>query len=146
MANFNLVLLIGNLTRDVELSYTPSNTSVAHFGLAVNRKWTGQDKQPHEEVCFVDCVAFSKLAENLNKYVKKGQPLLISGRLIFEAWQGKDGTKHSKHKVVVESFQFLDSAKKESVDENKSSKPIPNRQPADDVFNTPVEDDEKPVL
>jgi len=107
MANFNKVILLGNLTRDPQLSYTPSQTAVVDFGIATNRRWTGQDGQQREEVCFVDCKAFGKAAENINKYCKKGRPLMLEGRLTFDSWTGQDGVKKSKLRVTVESFQFL---------------------------------------
>jgi len=107
MANFNKVILLGNLTRDPQLSYLPSQTPVVDFGLATNRRWTGQDGQQREETCFVDCRAFGKPAETINKYCKKGNPLLIEGRLTFDSWTGQDGTKRSKHRITVESFQFI---------------------------------------
>lgn len=105
--NFNKVILGGNLTRDPSLSYTPNQTAVADFGMAVNRKWKSQGGEQKEEVCFVDCVAFGKVAENINKYMHKGDPFFIEGRLTFDSWTAQDGTKRSKHKVVVESFQFM---------------------------------------
>ena len=107
MANFNKVILLGNLTRDPQLSYTPSQTAVVDFGIATNRRWNGQDGQQREEVCFVDCKAFGKAAENINKYCKKGRPLMLEGRLTFDSWTGQDGVKKSKLRVTVESFQFL---------------------------------------
>ena len=110
MANFNKVLLIGNLTRDPQLSYTPSQTAVVEFGLAVNRNWTGQDGQKKEETCFVDCTAFGKRAETINKYLTKGRPVLVEGRLTFSSWTAQDGTKRSRLRVTVENFQFLGSA------------------------------------
>ncbi len=110
MANFNKVILLGNLTRDPQLSYLPSQTPVVDFGLAVNRTWTSQDGQKKEEVCFVDCRTFGKPAETINKYCKKGRPLLVEGRLTFDSWTGKDGQKHSRLRVTVESFQFISSA------------------------------------
>ncbi|OQA00614.1 MAG: Single-stranded DNA-binding protein [Planctomycetes bacterium ADurb.Bin401] len=110
MANFNKVILLGNLTRDPQLSYLPSQTPVVDFGLATNRRWTGQDGQQREEACFVDCRAFGKPAETINKYCKKGRPLLIEGRLTFDSWTGQDGTKRSKLRVTIESFQFVSSA------------------------------------
>ena len=81
MANFNKVLLMGNLTRDPQLSYTPNQTAVVDFGLAVNRKWTGQDGSQRDETCFVDCQAFGRQAENINKYLKKGNPLFVEGKV-----------------------------------------------------------------
>ncbi len=107
MANFNKVLLIGNLTRDPQLSYLPSQTAVVDFGLAVNRRWTGKDGQDKNEVCFVDCRAFGRTAENINKYLSKGRPLFVEGRLTFDSWTAQDGTKRSRHRVTVENFQFL---------------------------------------
>jgi len=107
MANFNKVMLMGNLTRDPQLSYLPSQTPVVEFGLAINRKWTSKEGESKEEVCFVDCRAFGRPAETLNKYMKKGRPLFVEGRLAFEQWTAQDGTKRSRHRVVVENFQFL---------------------------------------
>lgn len=110
--NYNKVLLIGNLTRNPQLSYLPSQTAVVDFGLAVNRKWKSKGGEEKDETCFVDCKAFGRTAENLNKYLNKGDPLFIEGRLTFESWTAQDGMKRSKHKIVVESFQFLGKAEK----------------------------------
>ena len=107
MANLNKVMLIGNLTRDPQLSYLPSQTAVVEFGLAINRKWTGKDGEKKEETCFVDCRAFGRPAENINKYLSKGRPIFIEGRLTFDSWTAQDGSKRSKHRLTVENFQFL---------------------------------------
>jgi single-strand DNA-binding protein len=107
MSNINKILLMGNLTRDPQLSYTPSQTAVVDFGLAVNRRWTSRDGEKKEETCFVDCRAFGRTAENLNKYMSKGRPLFVEGRLTFDSWTAQDGTKRSKHRVTIENFQFL---------------------------------------
>lgn len=107
MAGYNKVILVGNLTRDPQMSYLPSQTPVTELGLAVNRRWRGQDGQQREEVCFVDCRAYGRSAETLNQYMKKGNPILIEGRLQFDQWEGKDGQRRSKHRVIVERFQFL---------------------------------------
>ena len=109
MAAYNKILLIGNLTRDPQLSYLPSQTPVVEFGLATNRKWTGQDGSQREETCFVDCRAFGKQAETINKYLTKGRQVFIEGRLTFDSWTAQDGTKRSKHRVTVETFQFIGS-------------------------------------
>jgi single-strand DNA-binding protein len=109
MPNLNKVFLMGNLTRDPQLKYTPSQMAVCDFGLAINRKWKGNDGQMHEEVCFVDCTAWSRTAENIQKYVTKGRPLFVEGRLHYHTWDGPDGKKRSKLDVVVDSFQFIDS-------------------------------------
>jgi single-strand DNA-binding protein len=110
VANFNKVLLMGNLTRDVELRHTQGGTALAKFGLAVNRKFTvnGESK---EETCFVDLTAWGKQAELLNQYVRKGSQLFVEGRLQFSTWESQEGGKRSKLEVVVENFQFLGSAR-----------------------------------
>lgn len=109
MASFNKVIMLGNLTRDPQLSYTPSQTAVVDFGLAMNRRWVGQDGSQKEETCFVDCRMFGKRAEVINKYLRKGQPLFVEGRLSFESWTAQDGSKRSRHRVTVEEFQFISS-------------------------------------
>lgn len=108
MASFNQVILVGNLTRDPELRYLPSETAVAEFGLAINRRFTVNGEQ-REEVCFVDCAAFGKSGETINQYCHKGSSLLVSGRLKYDSWEATDGGKRSKLSVVVDSFQFLGS-------------------------------------
>ncbi len=107
MANFNKVILLGNLTRDPQLSYLPSQTPVVEFGLAINRKWTAQDGSQRDETCFVDCQMYGKRAEVINKYLKKGNPLFVEGRLKFDSWQAQDGSKRSKLRVFVENFEFI---------------------------------------
>ncbi|UCD76658.1 MAG: single-stranded DNA-binding protein [Phycisphaerales bacterium] len=109
MANYNKVLLIGNLTRDVELKYTPANQAVANIGLAVNRRYKTAEGEQREETTFVDCEAWGRTAEVMNQYLAKGRPVFIEGRLKLDTWTDKDGGKRSKHRVVVENFQFIDS-------------------------------------
>jgi len=109
MASYNKVILLGNLTRDPQLSYLPSQTPVVEFGLATNRKWKAQDGSAREEVCFVDCRAYGRQAETLSKYCQKGRPLLIEGRLTLDQWEDKDGGKRSKHRVTIENFTFVDA-------------------------------------
>ena len=117
--NFNRIMLGGNITRDPQLSYLPSQTAVVEFGMAVNRKWKSKEGEQKEEVCFVDLRAFGKTAENLNKYIHKGDPLFIEGRLTFDSWTAQDGTKRSKHRVTVDNFQFLGQGKKEPDGESR---------------------------
>jgi len=109
MASLNKILLMGNLTRDPQLSYTPNQTAVVDFGIAVNRRWKDQSGNDKEDVCFVDCRAFGKTAETINKYLVKGRPVFIEGRLTLDSWTAQDGSKRSKHRVTVENFQFLPS-------------------------------------
>ncbi len=107
MASFNKVILMGNLTRDPQLSYLPSQMPVVEIALAVNRNWTSKDGEKKEEVCFVDCKAFGKQAETLNKYMSKGRPLLVEGHLQLSSWEDKEGNKRSKMRVVIDQFQFV---------------------------------------
>lgn len=100
-------MLIGNLTRDPQLSYLPSQTPVVEFGLAINRTFRKQDGSQGEETCFVDCQMFGKRAEVVNQYLKKGDPIFVEGRLKFDSWQAQDGSKRSKLRVFVENFEFL---------------------------------------
>src|SRR4029077_12780730 len=110
MANFSKVPLMGNLTRDIELRHTPNNTPVAQLGLAINRRWRDANGETKEETTFVDCDAFGKTAENLAKFFSKGRPIFIEGRLKLDTWKDKtDGSNRSKLKVVVDSFEFVDS-------------------------------------
>ena len=109
MANYNKVILAGNLTRDPQLSYLPSNTPVCEFGMAINRKWKAQTGEMREDTCFVDLRAYGRQAETLNQYMSKGKPLLVEGRLKYDQWEAKDGGKRSKVYVVAETFQFLGS-------------------------------------
>ncbi len=124
--NFNKVILAGNITRDPQLSYTPNQTAVVDFGMAINRNWKGKDGEKREETCYVDCRAFSKGAENINKYVKKGDPLMVEGRLTYDSWEGKDGVKRNKLRVTVENFQFMGQPKSEPRPEPKSE-PAPEK-------------------
>ncbi len=109
MANFNKVLLLGNLTRDPEVRSTKTGTQVCKFGLAVNRKWKGQDGQMNESTCFVDLTAFGRQAEVIGQYCNKGRPVFIEGRLEFNSWTSQDGQKRNKLEVIVENFQLLGS-------------------------------------
>ncbi len=114
MANLNKVMLIGNLTRDVELRSLPSGNAVAQIGLAINRNWTGQDGEKREEVTYVDCEAWGKTGEIMAKYLSKGKPVYVEGRLKLDTWDDKEsGQKRSKMRVVVENFQFLDSGNRQ---------------------------------
>ena len=108
-ANFNKVLLMGNLTRDVELKYTPNNQPVAAFGIAMNRRYRTRDGEDREDTTFVDCEAWGRTAEVMNQYLAKGRPVFLEGRLKLDQWQDKDGNNRSKLRVVVENFQFIDS-------------------------------------
>ena len=126
MANLNKVLLMGNLTRDPELRSLPSGSPICKMGMAINRRFRDQSGEMREQTCFVDLTAFGRQAETLNQYMKKGNPLLIDGRLQFSKWTGKDGQNRSKLEVVVENFQFLGGGRSDG----EGAKPAPAAQPA----------------
>ncbi len=110
MANFNKVILAGNLTRDPELRYTPKGTAVVKMGMAINRTWKSESGEAKEEVTFVDVDVWGRQAEVIAQYMRKGRPLLVEGRLRLDTWEDKNThQKQSKLKVVLESFSFLDS-------------------------------------
>jgi single-strand DNA-binding protein len=110
MASFNKVILVGNLTRDPELRYTPKGVAIAKVGLAINRYWTSESGEKKEEVTFVDVDVFGRTAENVGQYMRKGRPILIEGRLRLDQWDDKQsGQKRSRLGVVAESVQFLGS-------------------------------------
>ena len=105
---FNKIILVGNLTRDIELRYTNGGTALAKTAIATTRKFTANGEKK-EEVCFVDITFFGRSAEIANQYLRKGSKCLVEGRLMFEQWTDQAGQKRSKHSVTVESMQMLDS-------------------------------------
>ena len=112
MPNLNSVSLIGNLTRDPELRVTPKGTAICSFSIAINRKWKDEGGQAQEEVTYVDCEAWGKAGETIAKYVTKGRPLYVGGRLKLDQWEDKTThEKKSRMKVVCENFQFLSDGK-----------------------------------
>ena len=106
MVSFNKVILIGNLTKDPEIRYTPSGTPVANIRLAVNHKYKQADELK-EEVCYIDVVVFGKQAESCGQYLNKGQSVVVEGRLQERRWETEDGQKRSKHEVVAQSVRFM---------------------------------------
>ena len=119
MASFNKVILMGRLTRDPQLSYLPSQTAVVEFSLATSRTYKKQDGSQAEDVCFTDCQMFGKRAEVINKYLHKGDPLFVEGRLKFDSWQAQDGSKRSKLRVFVENFEFMGGGKSNNNQNNQ---------------------------
>jgi single-strand DNA-binding protein len=105
---FNKVILVGNLTRDIELRYTQGGMAIANAAIATSRKFTSNGEKK-EEVCFVDITFFARSAEIANQYLRKGSKVLIEGRLNFDQWVDQNGQKRSKHSVAVETMQMLDS-------------------------------------
>jgi len=109
MPSYNKVILVGHLTRNPEVRYTQNQTPVANTGLGINRRWKTQDGQEHDEVCFVDLTVWGSRAEAMAKYFKKGDPILVEGRLALERWTAKDGTNRQKLYVNVEVWRFVGS-------------------------------------
>ena len=129
MANLNKVMLIGNLTRDPELRYTPKGTAVADIGLAINRIWNNDQGQRQEETTFVDVTLWGRQAELAEKYLGKGRGVYIEGRLQLDTWDDKEtGKKRSKLKVVGENLQFLPDGKAGSGGSNGGSSSRPQSQ------------------
>ena len=141
MANFNKVILAGNLTRDPELRYTPKGTAVARITLAVNRTYTGSEGgEKKEEVSFVDVDIWGRQAEVIAQYMKKGRPLLVEGRLKQDTWEDKNTKqKQSKLKVVLESFSFIDSGNR-----GGDGAPAPARPSASAAAPAPEPQDAEP--
>ena len=107
---YNKVIMIGNLTRDIELKYLPSGSAIANGAIATSHKYKMQSGEQKEEVCFLDFSVFGKQGEVLNQYVRKGSKVMLEGRLIFEQWNDQaSGAKRSRHTLRVENFKFLDS-------------------------------------
>ncbi len=106
---YNKVVLVGNLTRDVEVRYSQGGAAIGKVGIATSHKWKSQTGEQKEEVMFIDLTFFGRTAEIANQYLHKGSKVLIDGRLVLEQWTAQDGTKRSKHSITVESMKMLDS-------------------------------------
>jgi single-strand DNA-binding protein len=154
MAYLNKVFLIGNLTRDPELRVTPKGTAICQFGLAVNRQFKDESGQTRDETTFVDIEAWGKQGELVSKYLTKGSPAMVEGRLKLDQWEDKtSGQKRSKMKVVLENVQFLSSrgngggggaaAPSDDVDQTHSAppSPAPRGKPAPAAAQEHVDDD-----
>ena len=152
MASFNKVILLGNLTRDPEVRYTPKGTAVAELGMAVNRVYTAENGEKREETTFVDVTLWGRTAEIAGEYLKKGRPVLIEGRLQLDSWEDKQsGQKRSKLKVVGEGLQLLGgrpggSGSTGGGDEEGASAPRSSSKPAPPPKASPAapDDDEIP--
>ena len=154
---YNKVILVGRLTRDIELKYLPSGSSVANFGLATSRNWkdstTGERK---EETMFIDIAVFGKGAEIANQYLRKGNRVLIEGRLTLDQWQDNEGNKRSRHRITADNVQFMET-KAESMASASSSSNAPEsysnnnnaptsntKQPSNQSQEIDIEDDDIP--
>jgi single-strand DNA-binding protein len=152
MASFNKVILVGNLTRDPELRYTPKGVAIAKFTLAINRTWKSENGESKEEVTFVEVDAFGRQAETVGQYLKKGSPFMVEGRLKLDQWEDKQtGQKRSRLGVVLEGFQFLGGGGgggrgDGGVPDAPRSRPAPAAAKAEspDADMPPPEDDDVP--
>ncbi len=152
---FNKVIIVGNLTRDIELRYTPSGTAVGNTGIASTRKFKGGDGSQKEEVLFVDITFFGRTAEIANQYLKKGSKVLVEGRLKLDSWTDQSGGKRSKHSVVIENMTMLDSKGSSETSSSGYNQPPQNRpqaqidqtpppQKEDDIPSIDIDDEEIP--
>jgi single-strand DNA-binding protein len=131
MPNYNLVVLMGHLTADPELRYTPQGAAVCDFTLASNRRYTKEDGEKQEEVVFMDVTVWKRLAETCAEYLKKGKCAQVEGHLVQENWEDKEtGKKRSKHKIVARSVQFVGSG-------SKDDEPTPEAEPPKDEAKAP---------
>lgn len=137
---FNKVILMGNLTRDIELRTTANGQTVANFSLAVTRSWKDQNGAQQDQTSFINCVAWGKVGEIIAQYVKKGAPLLVSGRLDQRSYEDKDGNKRQAVEVVVEDFNFVGGGR--SDDSNAGSSNSLTRDKEEPVIS---EIDDKPI-
>jgi len=117
---YNKVVLVGNLTRDVEIRYSQSGSAIGNVGIATSRKWKSQTGEQKDEVMFIDLTFFGRTAEIANQYLRKGSKVLVDGRLQFQQWTAQDGSKRSKHVITVENLQMLDS-KADSMNPNNNN-------------------------
>lgn len=119
MPSFNQVNLMGHLTKSPELAYLESQTAVCNFGIAVNDKYKSGSGKMIEKVLFIDCTLFGKRGEAFNKYLKKGDPVMITGKLVYETWTDNEDKKHYKHKVQVREFSFVGGKKSNESEPDK---------------------------
>ncbi|MBM3241333.1 single-stranded DNA-binding protein [Candidatus Poribacteria bacterium] len=149
MANFNKVILLGNLTRDPEVKYTTSGTARATFGMAINRGYTDpQSGERKEEVCFVNITAFGRTAEICGEYLHKGSPLFLEGRLNYYAYETETGEKRSSLSVVAENIQLLPRGGERAPAEGQPSRApssAPSRAPSSAPVSTIAEEEEIPT-
>jgi len=123
---YNRVILLGNLTRDIELRYSPSGLAIGKVGIATNRRFKSANGEQRDETMFIDLTFFGRTAEVANQYLKKGSKVLVEGRLVLEQWTAQDGSKRSKHSVTVESMQMVDSrGSEQSYSAPATAKPAP---------------------
>ncbi len=147
---FNKVIIVGNLTRDIEMKFTSSGLAIANTAIATTKKFKAQDGTQKEEVLFVDIAFFGRTAEVVQKYLRKGSKVLVEGRLKFDQWTDQNGQKRSKHSVSVDIMQMLDSKGSTSQEPQTPTKETQNHTPTPPVvdknttFSSEIEDEDIP--
>ena len=121
---FNRLILIGNLTRDIELRYLPSGSAIAKSAIATSYKYKSSNGEQKDEVCFLDFNIFGRSAEVANQYLRKGSKVLLEGRLVLEQWTAQDGTTRSRHSLRVDTMKMLDG-KKEDIEQPQPQQKAP---------------------
>ena len=141
MPNLNKVLLMGNITREPELRYTPAGVAVVEFGVAMNRQWKTPDGEQRKETCFVDVNMWGRRGEVISEYFHKGDPIFIEGRLQLDQWEDREGQKRSKLRVVAENFEFVaQRGERRQQEQREAEKPAEEGNDKD----VKVSDDEVP--
>ena len=143
---YNKIVLVGNLTRDLEIKYTNSGSAIGNTGIAVNQKWKSKTGEAKEEVMFVDLTFFGRTAEIANQYLRKGSKVLVDGKLKLDTWTAQDGSKRSKHSVTVENLQMLDNKNdpvQNATPQPRHDAPSPGAAPAP-AFEVVIEEDSIP--
>jgi len=138
---FNKVILVGNLTRDLELRYLQSGTAVGNTGIAVNRKFKSSNGEQKDETLFIDITFFGRTAEIANQYLRRGSKVLVEGRLKLDSWEDQNGGKRSKHTIVVENMQMLDSRSTQDTNGGYNS----SGQPAQNSYQQPQQSYSNPA-
>ncbi|MRI83569.1 MAG: single-stranded DNA-binding protein [Nitratiruptor sp.] len=126
---YNRVIMVGNLTRDIELRYTSSGMAIAKTGIATNRRYKTQSGEQKEETCFIDITLFGRAAEVANQYLRRGSKVLIEGRLVYETWTDQNGNRRSKHSISVDTMQMLGSREEAAPGGAYEQPPAPQPQP-----------------
>ena len=143
--SYNRVILVGNLSKDIELKYTNSGTAIAKSAIATNRRYKTGSGEQKEEVCFIDITLFGRSAEVANQYLRKGKQVLIEGRLVLEQWTDSHGNRRSKHSVAVESMQMLGGKGGQAEGQDRGQAEKPKREPKQpNVPKVDIDDDSIP--
>ncbi|WP_200762386.1 single-stranded DNA-binding protein [Nitrosophilus alvini] len=144
---YNKVIMVGNLTRDIELKYTQNGMAIAKTGIATNRRFKSQSGEQKDEVCFIDITLFGRAAEVANQYLSKGRRVLIEGRLVYEQWVDNTGQKRSKHSIAVENMQMLGSRDEATATTGNYEQPrqsVQQPQQSPEIPEIDIDDDEIP--